>query len=65
MMRIGRWRWHGHVERIKGRHRLCECTGLVVGKAPVGRPRKNWQNTQADLMHQMKVDPRTSTTERN
>ena len=35
------------------------CTRLVVeGKAPVGRPRKTWENTASADRRLLKVDPR-------
>ena len=41
-------------------------TRLVVeGKAPVGRPRKTWQNTLSADMRLLKVDPQDVMTERN
>ena len=46
VMRRGRLRWHGHVERKHNADYVKTCTRLVVeGKAPVVRPRKTWQNT--------------------
>ena len=44
VMRRGRLRWNGHVERKDDADYLKACAGLVVeGKAPVGRLRKTWQ----------------------
>ena len=38
-MRLGRLRWHGHVERKDDADYVKACTRLVVeGMAPVGRP---------------------------
>ena len=52
----GRLRWHGHVERKDDADYVKACTRLVVeGKAPVGRPRKTWQNTLSADMHLLKV----------
>ena len=46
VMRRGRTRWHGHVERKDDAVYVMTCTRMVVdGKASVGRPRKTWQNT--------------------
>ena len=40
------------------------CTGLVVEEtAPVGRPKKTWQNIAIADMRLLKIDSRTSTTE--
>ena len=59
VMRRGRLRWHGHVERKAGADYVKACTRLVVkGKAPVGRPRKTGQNTLSVDMRLLKVDPR-------
>ena len=41
--------------RMKGQSRLCEC---MEWTAPVGRPRKTWQNTVCADMRLLKVDPR-------
>ena len=62
----GRLRWHSHVERKDDADYVKACSRLVVeGKAPVGRSMKTWQNTLSADMCLLKVDPGTSTTERN
>ena len=59
-------RWYGHVERKDNADYVKACTRLVVeGTVRVGRPRKTWQNTLSADIHLPKVDPGTSTTERN
>ena len=51
-------RSHGHVERKNDADYVRACTRLVVEwKAPVGRPRKTWQNTVSADMRLLKVDP--------
>ena len=52
-------RWRGHVERKDDADYVKACTRLVMeGKAPVGRPRKTWQNTMSIDMRLLKVDTR-------
>ena len=47
------------VERNDDADYVKACTSLVVErKAPVGRPRKTWQNTPPADMRLLKVDPR-------
>ena len=59
VMRRCRLRWHGHVERKDNVDYVKACTRLVVeGTAPVGRPRKTWQNTLSTNTRLLKVDPR-------
>ena len=59
MMRRGRLRWRGHVERKDDADyvNLKAYTRLVVeGKTPVGRPGKPWQNTlSADMRRSAKI----------
>ena len=46
VMRRGRTRWHGHVERKGYADCVKACARLVEeGKAPVCRPKKMWQNS--------------------
>ena len=46
VMRRGRLRWHGHVERKGDVGCMKECSRLLVERTPpVGRPRKTGQNT--------------------
>ena len=51
--------WRGHIERKDNadywRHAL---SWWWIGKAPVGRPRKTWQNTLSADMFLLKVDSR-------
>ena len=45
VMKRGRLRWHGHVERKDDADYVKACSRLVVkGTGPVGRQRKTWQN---------------------
>ena len=50
----------GHVERKNDADYVKACTTrlIVVGKAPVGRPRKTWKNTLSADICLLKVDPR-------
>ena len=49
VMRRGRPRCHGHVERKDDADYVKGCSKLVVeGKMPVGRPRKTSQNALSD-----------------
>ena len=53
MMR-SRLRWFGHVERKEGTDWVKKCREVVVeGRAPVGRPRKTWQETVNEDMRQL------------
>ena len=65
MMKRGRLRWHGHVERKDDADcvEVIYTRSVVEGKAPVGRPRKTWQNNLSANLRLLKVDPGTSTTE--
>ena len=48
VMRRGRLRWHGYVERKDDADYAKACTRLVV---VAGRPRNTWQNTLSADMH--------------
>ena len=57
MMRRGRLRWHGHVDRKDDGDYVKSFTRLVLEReVPIGRRRKTWQNTvSADIL---KIDSR-------
>ena len=64
VMRRFRLRWHGNMERKGNADYVKACNRFVVeGKAPVGRPRKTWQNTLLPACVCSKFTLGTSTTE--
>lgn len=59
VIRRSRLRWYGHVERKDDEDWVKGCTKLVVeGTAPVGRPRKTWQNSVSADLNLMGIDHR-------
>ena len=59
VMRTSRLRWHGHDEGNGDADCVKACVRLVVERtAPVGKPKKVWQDTVSADMRLLKDDPR-------
>ena len=44
MIKSTRLKWTGHVARIEeGRNAFKILTGILIGKRPLGRPRRRWE----------------------
>ena len=49
VIRRSRLRWYGHVRWKRDAHWVKGCTMMVVeGTAPIGRPKKTWQNCASE-----------------
>ena len=54
MLRRGRLRWFGHVERKDEEEWLKKCTKMDVGGVrPKGRPRKTWEEVVREDMREL------------
>src|SRR5207244_1030415 len=59
VVRRGRLRWFGHVERMVGGEWVSACRNVKVkGKGCKGRPRKTWLECVKDDMKELNLKPR-------
>ena len=57
MVRRGRLRWFGHVERKSGDDWVSACSNVVAGVRSVGRGRKTWRECVRDDMDELGLHP--------
>ena len=53
-----RLRWAGHVGRMEGRSALKILIGKRMGKRPLGRPSRRWEDTIRMYLEEIVVDMR-------